>query len=602
MRNIITILLLFIVVVGYTQNLNKYPVNVAKSAPAFIKFKDRIKTAEFSTPTAYDNYKIRVRNDDNTLIIQYAGTAGVGTDEGISITEGNRSHFIIVSFLKDYDINKHAQLYYALDDLKVLKSLIAEQSKLATTSNEEIKENQEKKQKEDEAERQKLLVMAEKDRLEKEANIKKKLEAESKEQALREQQEKEMLAKAEKEKLNLEKERIASEKETKRLEKEREAAIRKEDELKAEQERIAKIKEAQKKKQQEEALAKAEKERIALEERNRRLEKEKELATSKENELKIAQEKAAFLKEEKKRKEKEEADRIAQEKAEALRLAKEKKEAEDARKKLAAIEAEKERLEKLRIEKEKKDAENKARLAAIQAEKERLELVRKQKEEENKYNEIGLWNRYGKQGINVYSIPEKQINWVNADYYLDKDTLYNYEASQEVLAKADKKIEAKYGAFSNKVSIELKDIYFKGPFTYYKIKITNPTDEDFLTGAVVAHLYDGDKQHKLELKISYFTYIGHYPLIKPKTEKYVVIVTRTPAVENTDDVVLYIHERREERGSAYAMINGETFNNAMGGVEQKMSKKVEKMVTQESDKSDKSEKSDKKEKTKKRKK
>lgn len=590
MRNFITILCLFLGMYVNGQNLNKYPVNVAKSAPAFIKFKERIKTAEFSTPTAYDNYKIRVRNDDNTLIIQYTGTAGVGTDEGLSITEGNRSHFIIVSFLKDYDINKHAQLYYALDDLKALKNIVSEQSKLANASKEEVKEIQEKKQQDEEAERKKILAAAEQERIAKEADKKRKLEAESKAQVLKEQQEKEALAKAEKEKIAIEKETLALEKENKRLEKEKEAALKKENDIKIEQERIAKQKEAQQKKRDEEMAAKAEKERKALEERNKRLEKEKELAATKENELKIAQEKAAFEKAEKKRKQQEEADRIAQEKAEATRIAKEKKDAEDARKKLAAIEAEKERLEKLRIEKEKRDAENKARLAAIQAEKERLEVLRKQKEEENKYNEIGLWNRYGKQGINVYAIPEKQINWVNADFYLDTDTLNNYQTSAEVLAKPDKKIKAQYGPFKNNVSIELKDIYFKGAFTYYKLKINNPTDEDFLTGAVVANVYDSSKQHKLQLKISYFTYISAYPIIKPKTERYVVMVTRTPSIENTDDVVLLINERREERGSAYALIDGETFNNAMGGIEQKMPKKVEKIAAQDAEKSDKNEK------------
>ncbi len=486
MKKFLLIFIFFVAVVSQlqAQNLNKYPVNVAKSAPAFIKFKDRIKTAEFSTPSAYDNYQIRVRNDDNTLIVQYNGSGDKPPDEGLSITEGNRSHFVIVTFLKDYDINKHAQLYYGLDDLKTLKNLAEEQKVMANANESEQKALVEKKQKAEAEERQKAFAAAEKDREEKEAQRKVALENEKKIQAKKEQEEKAVLAKAEKE-------RIALEKEKAKIEKEKAAAIKKEKAIEVEKERIAKSKIDEAKKAQQEA------------------EKQKAL--------------------------------------------------EDAQKE--------------RLAKEKREEETQAKLAAAQEEKARLETQKKANEEDKKYNIVGLWSRYGKNGIFVFEIPDKQRDWVNADFYLAKDTQFNYEMSQQMMTQADRKFDVQYGGdVKNKSNIEIADIQFKGPFTYYKIKINNPGAEDFLTGAVVAQVYDKDKAHKLELKTSYFTHIGMYPLVRPQTSQYAVLVTRTPVIENDDNIVLYVYERREKLGSAFAIIKGETLNKEMGKLEQSFSK------------------------------
>lgn len=468
----------------HAQNLNKYPVNVAKSAPAFIKFKDRIKTAEFSTPTAYDNYQIRVRNDDNTLIIQYNGSGTKPADEGLTITEGNRNHFFIVSFLKDYDINKHAQLFYGLDDLKNLKNLAAEQSQMANVSESEQKALVEKRQKQEEEERKNAFAVAEKEREKKETERKAELEAAKKVQAKKEDEEKAALVKAEKE-------RVALEKEKQKVERERQDAIKKEKAIEAEKERIAKSKIDEEKKAQQEA------------------EKQKAL----------------------------------------------------------------ERAQEERIAKEKRETETNAKLAAAKEEKARLETQKKANEEDKKYNIVGLWSRYGKNGIHVFEIPDKQRDWVNADFYLAKDTQYNFEMTQQMLGQADRTFDVQYGGdLKAKSNIEVVDIQFKGPFTYYKVKINNPTNEDFLTGAVVAQVYDKDKAHKLELKTSYFTYIGMYPLVRPNTSQYAVLVTRTPVIENDDNIVIYVYERREKLGSVFALLKGETLNKEMGKLEQSFSK------------------------------
>src|SRR5690606_15806286 len=112
------------------------------------------------------------------LIIQYNGSSDKPQDEGLSITEGNRSHFFIVSFLNNYDINKHAQLYYGLDDLKNLKALAAEQTQMANASESEQKALLEKKQKEAAAEQRNALAAAEKERQQQQAQRKVALEAE----------------------------------------------------------------------------------------------------------------------------------------------------------------------------------------------------------------------------------------------------------------------------------------------------------------------------------------------------------------------------------------------------------------------------------------
>lgn len=472
------------IVVLQAQNLNKYPVNVAKSAPAFVKFRDRIKTAEFSTPSAYDNYQIRVRNDDNTLIIQYNGSGDKPPDEGLIITEGNRDHFLIVSFLKDYDINKHAQLYYGLEDLKNLKALAAEQTEMANASESEQKALLEKKQKAEAEAHKNAFAAAEKERERQEAQRKTALEAARKVQVKKEQEEKTALAKAEKDRLDLEKEQ-------KRLAKEREDAIKKEAAITAEKERIASAKMDETKKAQQEA------------EKQRTLEKAQQ-------------------------------DRLA---------------------------------------KEKKEEEAKAKLAAAQEAKAKLEAQKQAGAEEKKYNIVGLWGRYGKNGIHVFEIPDKQRDWVNADFYLAKDTQLNFEMSQQMMQQADRKFEVQYGGdLKSKANIEIADIQFKGPFTYYKIKINNPGTEDFLTGAVVAQVYDRNKGHKLELKTSYFTYIGMYPLVRPQTAQYAVLVTRTPVIENEDNIVLYVYERREQLGSAFALIRGEALNKEMGKIERTFSR------------------------------
>lgn len=460
--------LLFTLLIGIftfslcAQNIDGAVINVAKIAPAYIKFNDKIKTAEFSTTSAYDNYLIRVRNDDNTLIIQYTGSIK-GPDEGLTITEGNKRHFIIVSFLTDYDINKHKQLYYTYDMLKKNKKDVTSPN-IEETDTTKLVAIQEQNRKLEESERQKEIAQIEQKKKKDQAELEKKLAHDRKLQVEKEKQDAIRLAKAEEEQKKQEKERLA--------------ALKKEANIKAEQEQInqKKIDEEQKKK----------------------------LALEKEKQLEIAQK-----------------ERVAKE---AQELA--------ARNKIDSLK--------------------------------QLEL---QNKSEALYSTLGLWKRYGSKGINLYEIPDAQKNWINSDFFIAKDTLENFTKSQEILLKKDRQIEANYGNFNKDVQLQLTDITFSGPFTYYKIKITNNTVEDFLTGGVVLEMYDQNKNHKQQIKCSYFTHISFYPIVKPQTSHDVVFVTRTPVIAADDDIIIYMQERRTEFGKSYIMLKGATILKELAKIE-----------------------------------
>lgn len=452
------------------QNIDGLSINVAKIAPAYIKFNDKIKTAEFNANTAYDNYQLRVRNDDNTLIIQYTGT-GATVDEGLTITEGSRSHFFIISFLNDYDINKHKQLYYTFDDLKKLKQTIAaKQEKSSSNDKEEDKAAQEQIRANEEQERQKEIDKAEKQKQQALVAQQQELEAQKKKNAAEEKKAKEELAKAQ----------AADLKKTK----EQEAAIAKEKALAAEQKKITQ--------QQLDEAAK------------------QKLLDQKQKQLEAAQ---------KEREKKEQEQLLAKQQLEALQ----------------------------------------AKQIAV--------------EDEKKYTTLGLWKRYGQYGINLYEIPDDQKNWINGDFFIAADTIYNYEQAQLVLQKPARQIEASYGAFKEPITLKITDISFSGPFTYYKINIENNSKEDFLSGGIVMDIYDENKAHKQQMKCSYFTYIAFYPIIKPNTNQNVVFVTRTPVVEPSDDAIIYFNERRKAYGGSYIILSGSTLLKEQGKTDKLISPK-----------------------------
>ena len=145
---------------------------------------------------------------------------------------------------------------------------------------------------------------------------------------------------------------------------------------------------------------------------------------------------------------------------------------------------------------------------------------------------------------------------VNADFFIVADTLRNFRISDSLIrTDARDKLNIPASSVINSgVKMTLETIAFKDVHTYYKVKIENNTDEDFLLGKTYMYWYDEREQAKMIIKCSYLTYINFYPIIRPHTTQYIVFATRSPNVVKNESLVLFIDERRKEKGSASIVI------------------------------------------------
>ncbi len=265
--------------------------------------------------------------------------------------------------------------------------------------------------------------------------------------------------------------------------------------------------------------------------------------------------------------------------ADAIAKAQKEKEQNEQKAAAALAKAEQEAREKHRLQeenlaKQRAVEEEKARKAAEEtarkeAEKKaaaerlaKLEQDRKQREQEKAYSEAGLWQRYGKKGVDLYNFPREQVPTVVAEFYLITDTLRNYRISDSLMHTdiADK-VNIKASEPINKgVNITLENIYFNQIYTYYKLKVDNTTAEDFLMGPTYIYWYDADEKAKQVIKSSYITYIGFFPLVRPHTTQYVIFVTRSPNMTDDESLVLFVDERRKDKGTTSIVIPGSTYN------------------------------------------
>src|SRR5690606_21135798 len=114
----------------------------------------------------------------------------------------------------------------------------------------------------------------------------------------------------------------------------------------------------------------------------------------------------------------------------------------------------------------------------------------------------------------------------------------------------------------------LEQIYFRDIHTYYKIKVDNRTDEDFLLGKTSMYWYDEKEQPKMIVKGSYLTYISFYPSIRPHTQQYIVLVTRSPNMTDAESLVLFIEDRRKQKGATSIVINGDVYRRELAKLEE----------------------------------
>lgn len=570
------------------QNLNGQKIMVGADAPAFIIFNDEVVNAEFNTTDGAKFYNCKVRNNKSMSITFKGDEKSLPDNIGLTVQEGKRNHYFIIAFNKNYDINKDPSLWYDYSNLKDLKKYVQKQS---TTNKEELAKL-EAEEKADaaksEAAREQAVANSKKqqeaDAAKRDAELK---EAEKKE-ALKQQEMDAKLAKAKEEEKKKAEERKKAEDIARRNEEERkriEAMLKEEDEQKKKTEEQARLKEAaDKKKADDLAKAKAEQERKDAEAAAKKKQEEEkklaeQLAKMKEAD-RLKAEAAAKAKAEQEQKEAEAAAKKKQEqerlkaeadaKAEAKRKEEEKKKA-DALAKAEAARKEQERLkleaaDKAKAEEERKQKEHEAALAKLK----QLEEEKEKQKQEKAYSRIGLWERYGSKGINIFDMPEKQPAYVNADFYLTSDTLRNYTNSQKLLQEKALMNIPSQKTVNGGVSIALENIMFSGPNAYFKVKISNKSKEDFLMGAALVRWYNADETYRKPLRLSYITYIQSFPILPPGQETYIVLVTRDANIQDSDMININIGERRKEKENLDIVFDGTVYNKERNKIEKKI--------------------------------
>jgi hypothetical protein len=523
------------------QNIIGYKILIGSDAPAFLAFPTEVDNARWDNNEMNEFFKFSTRNE-NTMQISYNGKKDPPVSgTGFSVIQGKNTHLFTLIFKKDYDINKDPVLYYDFSDKSKLKSA-AEKAKTQSPGQPAATSKDEPAVASVSKEEQQKAAQEEKEQKE---TQRKEDEKRKKEMTLAQQQKKK----------EIETQQKADAEKTKQQEKTREADIAK---AKADAARIEG--EQKKAKSEADAVAKAnaEADRKKTEEAAR-LKNEKE-AENKRLAMEAAQQK------EKDKLEADKAkvarDRIAREQAEQKRL---------------AAQQEKERIAKEAQEKADAERERKAELAAQQTEAKRIAkeeadakllALQKAKEEAKKneqYSMVGLWNHYGKKGINLFEIPPEQFNYNNTDFYVSGDTVNNLANSNIFLAeptRLDIAAEAK-----SSVNIALKSISFKGAIAYYRIEVSNDSKEDYLVGANNLAWYNPDGSPKNFLKCSYLTYIGFFPLVKPGEHRNYIYATRAANINDDDKLVFTVNERRADKPHFEIFFDGSVYRKELARVE-----------------------------------
>ncbi len=581
--SLVIVVLMFCYKHSFSQNINGEKIIIGRESITVINFPDKVLNINFSDDAAYDYYT-PTRREEKSIAIQFNKEQKTGPNTGLLVNEGGRSHMFRIVFDSTYNINDDSRppLWYDHSNLKELKTFVQKQKQVSDKPADEATAAKQKKEEEEEerreAEERKAEALAAKKQQEADAERKaKEIEQQKKVEDQKQKEHAAEMAKAKKDATEKEKEaKLAAQKEAE-AQKAAEQKAQKDAELLAKQQADEEKKLADlKAKQVAEEKAKAE-ELADL--------KAKQAADKKvrEEELRALKEKKdaealARAQAEQERKEKAaadalakaEADKIAKEKAAADALAKAEREAEERKRiqeeKLAQQRAaDEEKKRKAEEEAARKEAERQAaaeRMAKL--EEERIKL-----EEEKQYSEVGLWQRYGKKGIDVYNFPREQVPTVISDFYIAKDTLRNFQISDSILKIdiPDKLNIAAEQPINKGVNITLENMVFKDIQTFYKLKIDNTTNEDFLLGPTYLYWYDANNKAKQIIKSTYITYINFFPIVRPKTTQYIVFSTRSPNVIDGESMVLFVNDRRKDKGGASIVITGTQYVNELAKVQ-----------------------------------
>ena len=257
---------------------------------------------------------------------------------------------------------------------------------------------------------------------------------------------------------------------------------------------------------------------------------------------------------------------LAQAKADERKKADEQKKAEAIAKQQEKDRKKADILAKAKLDEENRKKEHDDALVRLK----KLEDEKKAREEAEKYSRVGLWKRYGSKGINIFDLPEKQVNLVNADFFLVKDTVKNFTICQQLLNEKTAPLNIRSEKSSNGVSLVLESITFNGPNAYFKILISNKSSDDFLMGLTGIFWYNADGSQKMWLSCSYITYIQSFPILPPGQETRIVLVTRDANVSDNELLNINISERRPEKEKLDIILNGKVFNKEKMKIEKKL--------------------------------
>lgn len=571
-----------------SQNINGEKIIVGRESITIINFPEKVLNINFSDDGAYDYYT-PTRREEKSIAIQFNKEKKTGPNTNVLVNEGGRSHMFRLIYDSTYNINDDSRppLWYDHSNLKELKAFVQRQKekleKPADEASQAMAKKEEEAQAKKEAEQRKAEAIAAKAKKDEEAAQKaKELEQQRKAEDQQLKQQAAELAKAKKEAEEKEKQaKIAAQKQA-------EAQKAADEKARKDAEQLARQKADEEKKlaalkAKQEAEEKAKADELAVLKQKQEAEKAAREQELKDLKAKKDAEALAKARADQERKEiaaaetmaKAVAEKEAREKASAEALAKAEREAEERRRlqeeKLAQQRAADEER-KLKAEREAAKREEERQAAA--AKMAQLEEVRKKQEEEKMYSEVGLWQRYGKKGIDVYNFPREQVATVISDFYIAKDTLRNFLIADSILKEnIPEKLDIKAGQPVNKgVNITLENMVFKDVQTFYKLKVENTTGEDFLLGPVNMYWYDANDKVKQIIKSTYITYISFFPIIRPGTTQHLIFTTRSPNVIDNESLVLFINDRRKDKGGTSIVISGAQYNQELAKVQDKAKK------------------------------
>ncbi len=365
-KNIILLLgfVAFPILQAFSQSLNGQKIMVGADAPAFVVFNDDIVNAEFNTADGSKFYALKSRSDKSMSITFQQDSKDAPNNVGLTIQEGKRSHYLIISFNKNYDINKDPSLWYDFANLKELKKIADRQKASNKEELAKLEQEQELERQQQVKDREKEATASKKQQEADAAKRKKEIEDAGKKDIAQQAENEKKLAKAKEEEKKKDEERKKAEAAAKAQDDER----KKIEALLKQEEESNKLATEKNKKQLEEERKKAEAAAKARDEEEKRI--LAAAAKKKEEEDKARQ--AALLKQQ------EEDKKLAE-------AAAKKKDKED--KELAAQLAKMQEDERKKAEaaaKKKREEEDKKEAALAQA---RIDAAKKKEEEDRKKKE-----------------------------------------------------------------------------------------------------------------------------------------------------------------------------------------------------------------------